>query len=200
MEGDADDIKRILSVLGSEGMLDTLLALRELEPATASELASHMDIHVATAVKRLSALHEIGLLDRRTRKGKTRSAREYELMSRSFGLDIDLDQLAGERPGDELAVYPALVSDMADRFARFSGKHRSDIISGWKAMLDFPDGFFTGGEDYTVEDALDIISGIIEAESVEYGRLTARSVAEASVESVATTEEFRQYLIERLIK
>ena len=193
-----EDVRRILSVLGAEGMLDTLLCIREIEPATASEVAKMMDIHVATAVKRLSGLHEIGLVEFNIRKGKTRSAKEYALVSRSFGLDIDLDELSGGTAGgnEDIGIYLELMKNMAERFARFSGRSTEDIIAGWEERLDVPRGIFrsVGQEDVSVGDALGLISRIIELEGLEYGNMTARSVARVSLESVIGSDELREFI------
>ena len=59
-----EEVQRILSVLGTEGVLDTLLCIREYEWMTASEIAKQMDTHIATAVKRLGGLYEIGKIGR----------------------------------------------------------------------------------------------------------------------------------------
>ena len=126
------DIEGVLAILGIEGILDTLICVKRLEWATASEVADNMNTHVATAVKRLSGLYDIGILDRRVRKGRTRSAQEYSLVSNSFGLDIDLDELAGDSVEHENSeLYILLLKDIARRFAKFSGRNIDDIISDW---------------------------------------------------------------------
>lgn len=171
-----EDIQHILSVLGAEGALDTLLCVRELEHATASEVAAEMGTHVATAVKRLTALHDIGLLDRRVRRGRTRSAQEYSLLSNSFGLDIDLNELAGAESAElGHGVYMLLLRDMARRFGRFSGRQEEEIVSHW-GIGDI--------EGLGMAEAAAIINDVLEREAREYGELTVKSLAAASAEAV----------------
>jgi len=193
-----EDVRHILSVLGAEGVLDTLLCIREIEPATASEVAERMNTHVATAVKRLSGLHEIGLVESNIRKGKTRSAKEYTLVSSSFGLDIDLDALSGDFSGgkDDVGAYPRLVDDMAERFARFSGMAKNDVIAGWRGRLELPDWLFgeSASMDGGADEALGAIARIIDLESAEYGEMAARAVAKASLESVIGSSELRELI------
>jgi len=173
------EIQHILSVLGTEGILDTLLCVKEMEWATASEVAEKMDTHVATAVKRLSGLYDVGILDRRVRKGRTRSAQEYSLISSSFGLDIDLDELAGSKPGgSNSGVYVLLLKDMARRFGKFSGRNVDDIISSWgvRDVLDNP--------EVELDEVILAITNVLEMETEEYGELTVKSLAAASLDAV----------------
>ena len=171
------EIQHILSVLGTEGVLDTLLCVKEQDWATASEIAELMNTHVATAVKRLSGLYEIGILDKRVRKGRTRSAQEYSLISSSFGLDIDLDELVGGASGSsgDPGVYLLLLKDMARRFAKFSGRPVDEIISSW-SIGDIDNA----GQDEIIQT----IAEALELEVEEYGELTVKSLAAASLDAV----------------
>ena len=174
-----EDVEGILAVLGTEGILDTLLCVRSLEWATASEVAEEMNSHVATAVKRLSGLYDIGILDRRVRKGRTRSAQEYALLSPSFGLDIDLDELAGD-PGNNgsTELYIMLLKDMARRFGKFSGRNVEDIISDWSVQEILND------KKVSQDRIIQTITDVLEREVEEYGELTVRSLAAASLDAI----------------
>ena len=174
------EMQQILSVLGNEGILDTLLCVKEHDWTTASEIAEIMDTHVATAVKRLSNLYEIGILDRRVRKGKTRSAQEYSLNSTSIGLDIDLDELAGKDNNDPTDAYMTLLEDMARRFSKFSGRSAKEIGIAWD---------LTRLKDARSEELLYAISNILDAEAHEYGELTVKSLAAASLDAIGLGPE-----------
>ncbi len=175
-----EEIQHILSVLGTEGVLDTLLCVKEQDWATASEIAELMDTHVATAVKRLSGLYDIGILDRRVRKGRTRSAQEYSVISSSFGLDIDLDELVGGATGspENSEVYLLLLKDIARRFAKFSGRPAEEIITCWgvQKVLD--------NAEASQEEIIQAIAEALELEVEEYGELTVKSLAVASLDAI----------------
>ncbi len=177
---DKQEIQHILSVLGTEGVLDTLLCVKEQDWATASEVAELMNTHVATAVKRLSSLYDIGILDKRVRKGRTRSAQEYSIISNSFGLDIDLDELTGGTSGSSGSseIYLLLLKDIARRFGKFSGRGSEEIISSWgiKKILN--------NNKASQDEIIQTITGVLELEAEEYGELTVKSLAAASLDAV----------------
>ena len=68
----------ILDILHSKGWL------------IATDVASELEIHTTTASKYLTKLHEVGILDRRTRDCRTRKAHEYRLRSPRISLDVDI--------------------------------------------------------------------------------------------------------------
>lgn len=174
-----EEIQHILSVLGTEGVLDTLLCVKEQDWATASEIAELMDTHVATAVKRLSGLYDIGILDRRVRKGRTRSAQEYSIISNSFGLDIDLDELVGGETGSsDSEIYLLLLKDIARRFGKFSGRSSEEIISGWGVEK------VLNNANASQDDIIKAITEVLELETEEYGELTVKSLAAASLDAI----------------
>ncbi len=178
------EIQHILSVLGADGVLDTLLCVKEQDWATASEVAELMNTHVATAVKRLSGLYDIGILDKRVRKGRTRSAQEYSLISNSFGLDIDLNELVGGASGSsgDAEAYLLLLKDIARRFGKFSGRSSKEIVSNWgiKKILD--------DDNASQDEIIQAITEVLELESEEYGELTVKSLAAASVDAVGNLD------------
>ena len=178
------EIQHILSVLGAEGVLDTLLCVREQDWATASEVAELMNTHVATAVKRLSGLYDIGILDRRVRRGKTRSAQEYSLISNNFGLDIDLDELMGGASGssENSDVHLLLLNDIARRFGKFSGRPVEEIISSWDIQK------VLNNEKISQDKIIQIITNVLESEAEEYGELTVKSLAAASLDAVGNQD------------
>ena len=178
------EIQQILSVLGTEGILDTLLCVKKLKWVTASEISREMNTHVATAVKRLSGLYDIGILDRRVRKGRTRSAQEYSLISNSFGLDIDLNELVGETSGssENSDAYLLLLKDIARRFSKFSGRPQDEIVSNWgiQGVLD--------NAKTSQNEIVQTITEVLELGAEEYGELTVKSLAAASLDAVGNLD------------
>ena len=196
---DKEELQRALAVLGTEGILDTLLCVKEMGWATASEVAERMNVHVATAVKRLSSLEEIGALEQRVRRGRTRSAKEYSLTKNSISIGIDLEVLAGTDGKDNSELYSELLEDMAGRFGRFSGKGIETIHEEWVARLEDPKKILSGKSDNPgPEEMLDLIAGIVEIESNEYGMMTVRSLLAASLDSVGASAAERNEIMKKI--
>ena len=103
------DIRRMLFVLGKEHCLDVMISLNKNGWQTASQVAKDLDIHIATAVKYLSELHELGLLKRRLKKTKTRGAFEYKLGDAKVNIELDFTVLMNQEPSAE-KIPPVLFS------------------------------------------------------------------------------------------
>lgn len=88
-----EDMRKMFFVLGKEHCLDVMINLYKNDWQTASQVARGLKIHIATAVKYLSELHELGFVDRRLKKGKTREAFEYQLKNPKFKIELDISQL-----------------------------------------------------------------------------------------------------------
>lgn len=80
----------MLFVLGKKHCLDVMISLYKNGWQTASEVAADLKIHIATAVKYLSELHELGLVDRQIKMGITREAYEYQLKNPKIEIEIDI--------------------------------------------------------------------------------------------------------------
>jgi hypothetical protein len=99
-----EDIRRMLFVLGKEHCLDVMINLNKNGWQTASEVARDLNIHIATAVKYLSELFELDMVERRVKRGKTRKAFEYQMKDPTVRIEFDLSSLRarpiarGERP------------------------------------------------------------------------------------------------------
>ena len=91
-----EDMRRMLFVLGKEHCLDVMIYLYKNDWQTASQVARGLKIHIATAVKYLSELHELDFLDRRLKKGKTRESFEYQLKNPKINIELDISQLMSE--------------------------------------------------------------------------------------------------------
>ena len=87
------DMRKMLFVLGKEHCLDVMINLYKNDWQTASQVARDLNVHIATAVKYLSELHELGLVDRRVKQGKTRESFEYQLKNPKIKIEFDISQL-----------------------------------------------------------------------------------------------------------
>lgn len=88
-----EDMRRLLFVLGKEHCLDVMICVYKNGWQTASEVARELNIHIATAVKYLTELHELGMVNRRLKRGKTREAFEYQLKSPKIKIEFDVGNL-----------------------------------------------------------------------------------------------------------
>jgi predicted transcriptional regulator len=88
-----EDMRKMLFVLGKEHCMDVMINLYKNDWQTASQVARDLNIHIATAVKYLSELHELGLVDRRIKKGKTRESFEYQLKNPKIKIELDISRL-----------------------------------------------------------------------------------------------------------
>jgi predicted transcriptional regulator len=88
-----EDMKRMLFVLGKEHCLDVMINVYKNDWQTASEVARDLNIHIATAVKYLSELYELGLVNRRIKRGKTREAYEYQVKNPKVKIEFDISTL-----------------------------------------------------------------------------------------------------------
>ncbi len=93
-----EDTRKMFFVLGKEHCLDVIINVYENDWQTASEVARDLNIHIATAVKYLSELYELGLLNRRAKRSKTREALEYQLKNSRVDIGFDITSLIGKSP------------------------------------------------------------------------------------------------------
>ena len=91
--------------LSNDHGLAILNCLREKGWAIASDVAQKLGIHVSTASKDLTILHESGLLERRMSKRRTRPAFEYRLKTERIVLDFSLDDSSGEPCEEVCRLY-----------------------------------------------------------------------------------------------
>lgn len=91
----------MLFVLGKEHCLDVMINVYKNNWRTASEVARDLKLHIATAVKYLSELYSLKLVNRRIRKGKTREAFEYQLKSPRVKIEFDVASLPSKNVGTE---------------------------------------------------------------------------------------------------
>lgn len=90
MKKEADEL--VLSILGKEHAFEILTRVYERGPSTASMIAKDLNLHIATVVKHLTELYEIGLLERTVKVCKTRDAFEYKVKDPKIEISIDLER------------------------------------------------------------------------------------------------------------
>ncbi len=101
--------REICTLLGNPTVADILRFIAEKKEATASEVARSMGIHVATAVKYLSALHDLNILDREVRKTGRRPAYAYRLKSDTIQIEFSFSERdEEERWGSLYSLFEAV--------------------------------------------------------------------------------------------
>lgn len=91
-----EQFQRAAFVLGKEHCIDVVENLYLREWSTATEIAEELKIHTATAVKYLTELHEIGIVEKRTREGKYKDAFEYRLINPEINLTLNFEKIIAE--------------------------------------------------------------------------------------------------------
>ncbi|OQX22062.1 MAG: hypothetical protein BWK75_01740 [Candidatus Altiarchaeales archaeon A3] len=91
-----EQFQRGAFVLSKEHCIDVVEILYLNGWLTATEIAEDLKIHIATAVKYLTELHEIGIAEKRTREGKYKDALEYRLINSEINLTLNFEQIIAE--------------------------------------------------------------------------------------------------------
>ena len=95
-----EQFQRAAFVLGKDHCLYVVETLYIKEWSTATEIAEELKIHTATAVKYLTELYEIGLVEKRTREGKYKDALEYRLKESEINLTLNFEKIIEEESKD----------------------------------------------------------------------------------------------------
>lgn len=133
-----EDIRRMLFVLGKEHCLDVMINLNKNGWQTASEVARDLNIHIATAVKYLSELYELDMVERRVKRGKTRKAFEYQMKEPTIRIEFDLSSLKarpigrGERP---LVLFSILFTILM-KSRKVVGQSVDNFVDGKFQMME----------------------------------------------------------------
>lgn len=204
------DIRNVLETLGKKHAFDILILLKEKGHLTATDVAKHLNLHVATAVKHLSDLNEAGVIEKRVRKGKTRSAYEYWLKEKRLVLEIDFDDIIQEQraEGVEAKFIFMILCELTKKMGTFLGKNPNKLIMGWRSEFGEENmlNALTKCLDSTFEDAWDwlskkdeeidairvstFINKLLEVEEETYGFLSMRSLAKASLKPALAQTEY----------
>jgi len=129
---DKESIRRLLFVLGKEHCLDVLINVHNNGWQTASEVASDLNIHIATAVKYLTELHELNLVNRRVERGKTREAFEYQVKNQNIRIEFELNSLLEPKlsPDNKPLVLFAILFTMFLKSRRVVGHTVDEFVNG----------------------------------------------------------------------
>jgi predicted transcriptional regulator len=209
-----EDIRRMLFVLGKEHCLDVMINLNKNGWQTASEVAKDLNIHIATAVKYLSELYELELVDRRVKRGKTRKAFEYQMRDPKVRIEFDLSALrakplsVGERP---LVLFSILftilmksrkvVGQSVDNYVdgRFQAFENSEKSIVWESLHcdgdleDASNNFQKSIEDLALDDRQcdqvvsilsELINVVIEHYESRLGSHSTHSLVEVTMDKV----------------
>ena len=127
-----ENMRKMLFVLGKEHCLDVMICVYKNGWQTASQVARDLNIHIATAVKYLSELYELGLVDRRIKKGKTREAFEYQLKNPKIKIEVDVSQLMSKsiQPGNKPLVLFSILYTILMKSRKVVGHSVDNFVSG----------------------------------------------------------------------
>ncbi len=149
------EFKRKAYVLGKEHTLDVMKYLHSNGWAKSSTVAKHCGLHIATASKYLEELHEIGLVDSRVGKGRTRKVVEYRLKDPKIELSMDISKWPREVSDLEASIefYRKLFNSLLERtrdffgttpgnmkkippFSEYDKSTRGDLISALRELME----------------------------------------------------------------
>ena len=200
------ELQKILSVLGKERSLDILSHISGNKWSTATEIANDLGIHVATAVKHLQDLEDVGVLASRTRKGKTRSAQEYDILKPKFLLEIDIASLSDQAsdPGsNDIAYSLRFLVEFSRRLLKLTGNTTTSLLGSWEGdpnmdmdarIMDYLEASLDGKDpgrstsllgnivrDGQETDILSMVESALEREERSLGHFSLRSLAKISL-------------------
>ncbi|MFQ5883594.1 MAG: hypothetical protein ACE5IO_00670 [Thermoplasmata archaeon] len=110
-----DHFKATVEILAGGHGLTILRLLHSKGWSIASDVAYELDIHTTTASKYLAKLHEVGILNRRTRNCRTRKAYEYKLKSPRISLDFDISDGRDDNLVTVCEFYSSLLFAMLEK-------------------------------------------------------------------------------------
>ena len=150
--------RELCALLGNPTVADILRFIAGKDAPTASEVAHSLRIHVATAVKYLSALYDLNVLDREMRKTGRRPAYAYRLKSDTIRIEFSFSerdeeerwaslyslfetvrQLYGSKLPEETPLLECLESGREKGFLRFGegGYGDDDLERTESYLVDF---------------------------------------------------------------
>ncbi len=91
MHKELDEFNEAARILGRKYVPELLEELSDGEWVKASDLAAYVDISTATAVSYLKDLKEIGVLEKRKKKGMTGQIKEFRLSSPDISLETKVE-------------------------------------------------------------------------------------------------------------
>ena len=174
-----EDMRKMLFVLGKEHCLDVMICVYKNGWQTASQVARDLNIHIATAVKYLSELHELGFVNRRIKKGKTREAYEYQLKNPKIKIELDIGQLMGKsfQPSNKPLVLFSILYTILLKSRKVVGQSVDASVDGRFADLKT-------NEKQVVKDSLMFEGDLEDAKDIFLKNLNGSTISEEKCNQV----------------
>jgi len=174
-----ENMRKMLFVLGKEHCLDVMICVYKNGWQTASQVARDLNIHIATAVKYLSELYELDLVDRRVKKGKTREAYEYQLKNPKIKIEFDISQLMSKniQPGNKPLVLFSILYIILMKSRKVVGHSVDNFVTGKFENLK-------NSEKQVVMDSLMIDGDLEDAKDIFLKNLNGKAISEEKCNEV----------------
>lgn len=118
---DATRAQRAAAALSTPQAVALLTAIKDAGWYIASQAAAKAKVHVSTATRHLSVLHEAGVLERRRVRTATGHAYAYRLPRPKITLSLDLVPDARNLPRDEAKAALAFLREVVRRAEKLGG-------------------------------------------------------------------------------
>ena len=122
-----EEAREVMTALAREYSVDLLRELHGTGWSTASEVARNLGIHVATAMRKLSELEALGLLEKRVREGT--DLVEYRPVGGRVEIVLDFDGEAKAAARDAWSVAKRiLVRERPNRKVVLEADERAEVV------------------------------------------------------------------------
>ena len=109
-------------------MFDLLAKYRDI---SASEAASRLGLHIRTAQDFLEAMESLGILAQEEVYEKKRPYYRYTLARSKISMEIDLEEMAGDGPGEESGAVMREMKNSGAMFTTARGGSRISSVTIW---------------------------------------------------------------------
>ena len=124
---DLEEAREVMTALAREYCIDLLRELHGTGWSTASEVARNLGIHVATAMRKLSELETLQLLEKRVRAGS--DLVEYRPVSARVEIVLDFEAEAKAAKRDARSVAKSiLVRERPNRKVVLEADERAEVV------------------------------------------------------------------------
>jgi len=124
---DLEEAREVMTALAREYCIDLLRELHGTGWSTASEVARNLGIHVATAMRKLSELETLQLLEKRVRAGS--DLVEYRPVSARVEIVLDFEAEAKAAKRDARSVAESiLVRERPNRKVVLEADERAEVV------------------------------------------------------------------------
>jgi hypothetical protein len=112
----------------ARSMFELLAKYRDI---SASEAASRLDIHIRTAQDFLEAMESLEILSKEEVYEKKRPYYRYKLARSKITMDIDLEEMTGNEPGEETVGMIRETKNSGAMFTTARGGNRISSVTVW---------------------------------------------------------------------